>query len=245
MNLQTLTDIGLSPNEAKIYISLLETGEAGVGEISLHAKIHRRNVYDAVQRLIEKGLVFQILGKGENSYRPVDPAKLMELVDEKRINLARSIPTLEKLYHATPQQEAAYIYKGVEGFKNYLRDILRVGEDVCFIGAKGGWFDPKLKTFIGRFLADAKKQGIKYKHLFDHEVKSHLPHIPKTVGNQYKFLPKKYSSNSMVDIFGNHVVSFTGAGLAEISDDITIFVIVSRPMADSYRTWFKFMWDSI
>ena len=49
----------------------------------------------------------------------------------------------------------------------------------------------------------------------------------------------------MVDIFGNHVVSFTGAGLAEISDDITIFVIVSRPMADSYRTWFKFMWDSI
>ena len=47
----------------------------------------------------------------------------------------------------------------------------------------------------------------------------------------------------MVDIFGDHVVSFTGAGLCQISDDITIFVIISRPMADSYRTWFQFMWD--
>lgn len=96
---------------------------------------------------------------------------------------------------------------------------------------------------MDQFLVDAKKCGIKYRHIFDYEVKDHAAHAPKAVGRPYKFLPKKYSTSSMVDIFGDHVVSFTGAGLTRISDDITIFVIVSQPMAESYKTWFKFMWD--
>ncbi len=243
MYTQIFTEIGLSINEAKIYEALLQEGEAAVGQIALKSNIHRRNIYDAVNRLIEKGLVFQIFGKGENLYKPVDPAKLMELVDEKRMKLEGIMPRLEKLHASTPQHEAAYIYKGVEGFKNYLRDILSVQEDTYFIGAKGCWFDPRLQTFLDRFLVDAKKRGIKYKHLFDYEVKDHAKHVPKAVGKPYKFLPKKYSTESMVDIFGDHVVSFTGAGLAQIHDDITIFVIISKPMAESYKTWFQFMWD--
>ncbi|HCW32623.1 MAG: transcriptional regulator TrmB [Candidatus Peregrinibacteria bacterium GW2011_GWE2_39_6] len=237
-------EIGLSPNEAKIYETMLGEREISAGEVALRAKIHRRNVYDAVNRLIEKGLVFQIFQKGETLYKPVDPAKLMELVDEKRQKLDGIMPRLEAIYKSQPQHEAAFIYKGVEGFKNYLRDILSVNEEVCFIGAKGAWFDPRLQPFLSRFLADAKRQKIKYRHLFDYEVRNHIPHVLKSINRPYKFLPKKYSTPSMVDVFGDHVVSFTGAGLAQINDDITIFVIISRPMAESYKTWFQFMWDA-
>lgn len=243
MYAEIFSSIGLSPNEAKIYESMLEEGETTVSTIALKANIHRRNVYDAITRLIQKGLVFQIFGKGENLYKPVDPMKLMELVDEKRTRLDGIMPRLEMLYKKTPQNEAAYIYKGVEGFKNYLRDILSVKENAYFIGAKGCWFDPRLKDFLQQFLVDAKNRGITYQHLFDYEVKNQIPHVPKAVGKPYKFLPKKYSTPSMVDIFGDHVVSFTGAGLANISEDISIFVIISKPMAESYKTWFKFMWD--
>ena len=237
------TQIGLSPNEAKIYETLLEEGELAVGNIALKAKIHRRNVYDAINRLIEKGLVFQIIGYSENRFRAVDPNKLMELVEEKRSKLEGIMPRLDQLYNKEPEQEAAYIYKGIEGFKNYLRDILSTQEDVAFIGAKGAWFDPRLEAFLSRFLTDAKARGVNYRHIFDYEVLKHGAHVTRAVGKPYKYLPKKYSTPSMVDIFGDHVVSFTGAGIAQISDDITIFVIRSRPMADSYRTWFQFMWD--
>ena len=243
MYADVLTSIGLSQNEAKIYEALLEEGEATAGAIALKGNIHRRNVYDAISRLIQKGLVFQVFGKGENLYQPVDPHKLMELVEEKRGRLAGVMTKLESLFKKTPQDEAAYIYKGIEGFKNYLRDILGTHQDACFIGAKGAWFDPRLKEFIEQFLHDAKNRNITYRHLFDYEVKKQLPHIPKAAGKPYKFLPQKYSTPPMVDIFGDHVVSFTGAGLAQISDDISIFVIVSKPMAESYKTWFQFMWD--
>jgi predicted transcriptional regulator len=238
-----LEELGLSQNEAKIYESLIEIGESTVSELSNRSKIHRRNIYDSINRLIEKGLVFQVIGRGDKLYKPVAPNKLMELVDEKRTRLEKIMPELVERYEKQPQLEAAYIYKGIEGFKNFLRDMLNTEEDGYFIGAKGAWFDPKLETFLKGFLMDAEKRGIKYHHLFDYEVKEGAPHVPDKVGMPYKFLPKEYSTPSMVDIFGDHVVSFTGAGLMKISDDITIFVNISRPLATSYKTWFKFMFD--
>ncbi len=243
MHSEILEELGLSQNEAKIYESLLEIGENTVSELSNRSKIHRRNIYDSMNRLIEKGLVFQVVGRGDKLYRPVEPNKLMELVDEKRMRLDKIMPELIDTYEKQPHLEAAYIYKGLEGFKNYLRDMLSVEEDGYFIGAKGAWFDPRLSTFLDKFLVDAKKRGITYHHLFDYEVREGAPHVPEAVGMPYKFLPKEYSTPSMIDIFGDHLVSFTGAGLAKISDDITIFVNISRPLATSYKTWFQFMFD--
>lgn len=245
MQFPVLQEIGLTPNEAQIYEALLAVREAGAGGISVKAKIHRRNVYDALNRMVEKGVVFQVFGNHEVTYRPVDPGKLMELIKEKEERLSAIMPTLETMYRSERRAQESYIYKGLEGFKNYLRDILRVGKDVDFIGAKGGWFDPRLKPFTTGFLREADRLGIRYRHLFDYEVKKQLPDVMKAVKQPYKFLPKKYSTGSAIDVFGDHVVTFTGIGLAQLDDEITLFVVVSQGLADSYRTWLQFMWDQL
>lgn len=245
MKFPILEELGLSPNEAQIYAALLEVNEAGAGAISLKAGVHRRNVYDAIARLVEKGLVYQVHGRGEIHYRAVDPGKLMEFVKEREERLLTAMPELETLYRAQPRTEEAAIYHGIEGMKNYLRDLLRVGEDAYFIGAKGAWFDPRLTTFVQGFLKEASRQNIQFHHIFDADVKKLAPHIPRSVKPPYKFLSKKYGTMSMIDVFGDHVVMFTGMGITQIGDDMTIFVIVSRALADSYRTWFQFMWDQL
>lgn len=153
------------------------------------------------------------------------------------------LPYLNRQYKKTASDEAVYIYKGVEGFKNYLRDILTVGEDVYFIGAKGGWFDKDLQTFIQKFLKQAKSKKIKYSHIFDAEVKTLAPELLSMLGKPYRFLPPAYSTSGAIDIFGDHVVTFSGLTLKDITDDITLTVMVNKELADCYRTWFKFMWD--
>ena len=241
---EILQEIGLAKNEAKIYETLLKEGESSVSEIALKSKIHRRNVYDSINRLIEKGVIFQIINKKENEYKAVDPNKLLEVLDEKEKKLKKILPDLLKFYNSKPHEQEAYIYRGVEGFKNYMRDILLKKEDAYFIGAKGGWFDPHLKTFVKGFLKDAKKQNIKYKYLFDWEMKDKKQEIVKEIGGLYKFLPKEYSTNSAIDIFSDRVVTFTGLKLAKIDEDVTIFVLVSRELAESYKKWFEFMWNN-
>jgi len=136
-----------------------------------------------------------------------------------------------------------YVYKGPEGFKNYLRDILATGEDVYFIGAKGGWFDAELQTYIKKFLKQAREGGIKYRHIFDYEVKKLAPDLPRSLGKPYRFLPEKYSTTGAIDIFGDHIVTFSGLTLKNISEDVTLTVIVNKELADCYRTWFRFIWD--
>lgn len=243
MSLEVLEELGLSPNEAKIYEALLSLKEAGVGEISSKAKIHRRNVYDAVNRLIDKGLIFPILSKNERIYSPVDPDKLTEIIKEKEINLNRILPELRSRFESRQVTQEAYIYRGVEGFKNYLRDILRVGEDVYLIGAKLGWFDPHLKTFLTQFLKEAKRKEITFHHVYDEIVKEKGQEAVKILGGEYRFIPAEYKTESAIDIFGEYVVTFTGLSLKKIDNDVTLFILKDARLAESYRTWFKFIYD--
>lgn len=236
--------IGLSPNEAKIYETLLSTGETSVSTISIKAKIHRRNVYDALNRLLEKGLVFQIFQKGENIYCAVHPNKLLEVLKEKEQKLTHILPELNTLYESEPTQEAAYIYKGLEGYKNYMRDMARIGEETYFLGAKGLWFTPTIsQKFLDDFKKEMKRKKVKYYTLYDHRVTEKLPQALKNVGGEYKVLPKKYSTSAVCDIFGDYVVTFTSVDVGNVGEDVTIFVMINKELADSYKTWFKMLWD--
>jgi len=244
MYLETLQKLGLSLNEAKIYEALLDLNEAGVGNISSTAKIHRRNVYDTLNRLVDKGLVFPILSKGENFYSPVDPDKLLELIKEKEDSLSQILPDLRKKYQRKENSQEAYIYRGLEGFKNYMRDILRVNKDVYFIGANLGWFDPRLKTFLEQFLKEVERKNIEFHHIFNQEVKEKGKEELKKIGQPHKFLPAEYKTNSAIDIFGDYVVTFTGLKFKKIDDDITLFILKDKNLANSYRVWFDFMFKA-
>lgn len=237
--------IGLSPNEAKIYETLLSTGETSVSIISAKAKVHRRNVYDAMNRLLEKGLVFQIFQKGENIYQAVHPNKLLEVLKEKETKLTQILPQLNKIYTAEPLQEAAYIYKGLEGYKNYMRDMARIGEETYFLSAKGLWFTPTIsEKFLNDFKAEMKRKKVKYYTLYDPLVKTKLPQALDKVGGDYKILPEKYSTSAVLDIFGDHVVTFTSVDVGNVGEDVTIFVMINQELADSFKTWFRMLWDT-
>ncbi len=148
----SLESIGLSPNEAKIYEALVHIGKSSVSQISKKSNIHRRNVYDSLNRLLEKGLIFQIFQAGENIYGAVNPDKLLEIVHEKEMEIEKIMPTLKMAYNQKPTEEVAFIYKGLEGYKNYMRDLVRVGESVDFLGAKALWFTPKIPSHFWKIL---------------------------------------------------------------------------------------------
>ena len=240
-------DIGLSLNEARVYEALLQTGEASVQEISLKSKVHRRNVYDSLAKLQEKGLASQSAVKGEQNFRATSPDILMTMVQEKEDRLAAVLPELKKKFQKIPQKEQAYIYRGVEGFRNYMQDIIDAGEDFYCVGAKGGWFDPRLRAFRHRFYEELNRQKIKCHHLFDHEMREHVgTDIESPVHNhlhEARFLPKEFSTNSAIDIFADRVVTFTGLQPNDLGEDMVQFVLVSRELAESYKKWFWLMWE--
>ncbi|MCB9358505.1 hypothetical protein H6503_01110 [Candidatus Woesearchaeota archaeon] len=236
-------EMGLSLNESKVYEALLDIGESSVQAISIRSKVHRRNAYDSLSKLNEKGLVSEVFVKGEKNFKPTNPIHLLDMIKEKEERISQKLPELQQKFLAVEEPAEAYTYKGIQGFKNYLRDILKTKETVYFIGAKAFWLDERLKHYLPHFQRERKKLGIKFMHIFDHEIKSGKSEILKMVGKPYRFFPKGYSSTTAIDIFGPYVVTFVGVEPGKLHKEPLMFVMKSQQLADGYRKFFLFMWD--
>src|SRR3989338_3198728 len=107
MHEEVLMEIGLSLNEARIYEALVELGEASVNTLSVKTTINRSNVYDAMERLCEKGLAIEMFIKSQKHYKAVHPRRLLELLKEKENVVDSILPELAKKFEATTQEEEA------------------------------------------------------------------------------------------------------------------------------------------
>jgi hypothetical protein len=124
-----------------------------------------------------------------------------------------------------------------------MHDMLQTGETAYFIGAKGMWLDERVKHFFPQFEKGFKEKGMKFYHLFDHEVKEQCPEIVGHTGKNHRFLPPEYSSNGAIDIFGDRVNILSNGKIGGFGEDFSFTVIVNKDIADSFRKWFQMMWD--
>src|SRR3989338_531328 len=111
-----LEEIGLSPNEAKIYETLLSIGLCSINKLAVESNVHRRNVYDSVDKLVKKGLATEEFVSGTRFVRAIDPSRLLDIVKEKEAKVNSILPSLQKKFFGKIAKEEAVIYRGVEGF---------------------------------------------------------------------------------------------------------------------------------
>lgn len=244
--INNLNTLGLTKSEAQIYLAILELGQTNVSKISHETDINRRNVYDSLSTLLDKGLIFQIIGDQKGLYSGVNPEKLMELVHSKEMQLEKILPEMRSKFNERKIKENAIIYKGIDGFKNYLENILENKQNVYCLGAKGGWSYESLGDFVDWFASERIRHKIKVYNLFDNEMKESLNKGKKpmySILGEQRFLPKEFSTNSAVDVFGDQVVTFTGLSPEKFENDVTLFVIQSKDLAESWKIWFQFMWN--
>ncbi len=248
MHEETLMGLGLSLNEARVYESMLSLGEVNVNTISIKSKVHRRNVYDSLNKLMERGLVTQFVLAGEKNFCATDPRRLTTILKDKQDKLDNTLLDLTKKFLGIKQEEQALIYRGIQGYKNYLQDILDVKEDIFAIGAKGGWYDPRLETYRLRFYKELKRLKLNAYHLFDHEMRDHVKKDVvspvKEHLSQSRFLPPEASTNSAIDFFGDRIVMYTGLDVHHVDDNVVVFVLISKQLAESMRKWFWVMWSA-
>ena len=77
---QILEELGLTQNEAKIYLCLVNKGQLSAGRITQFTAIHRRNVYDSLDRLIQKGIVGYIKENNLKLYTAANPKQLLKIL---------------------------------------------------------------------------------------------------------------------------------------------------------------------
>ena len=84
---QTLENIGLTKNEIKIYLALLDLGLTSSGAIIKKTGIHTSKVYDGLERLSEKGLTSHIIKSNTKYFKAVNPDRLIDFIRDKKKKL--------------------------------------------------------------------------------------------------------------------------------------------------------------
>lgn len=241
MDINLLKEIGLSNSEIQVYIKLLNLGNVKVGSLMKEISLHRSRVYEALNRLTDKGLVSYVIRNNIKFFEATDPDRLItyieeekEKLDEKEKEIKNLIPNLKKQIPLHPSAEA-HVYYGKEGFKTIRKDVLKQKQTLYLLGAVGKE-DKHLKYFFPNFERLRMKNKIKQKMLYDSEVKGKK--ITKLPLMETKFLPKEYSSPAVINIYADRVVNVLWQG-----ENPICFMIINKAIADSYRKWFDLLWN--
>ena len=125
MHQEVLEKLGLAVNEAKVYEVLLGLGLTNANSVALEAKLQRRNVYDTLKKLKEKGLCSEISEGGVLKFKAITPNRLMDLVKERESMLEQVLPGLLAKYEGSTPIEQTIVYKGIDSVKNMYWDIIR------------------------------------------------------------------------------------------------------------------------
>ncbi|MFT4303819.1 MAG: TrmB family transcriptional regulator [Candidatus Woesearchaeota archaeon] len=237
MNTKTLENIGLTRNQAEVYVTLLKLGSATAQQIIKESGIQRSPVYDALEKLRDKGLVSFVTKDFKKYFQAESPKALYGYLEEKKEEISQIMPQLEALEGMKKENINASIYKGKEGLKTIHYDMLKEGKQIDVIGGKGLIFS-ELKYYIPHWEKERIKKKMKWRILWDN--KKIRDEVIKRKYVDGKVLPKGTETSSVVNIYGNKVAIFLWKEKYP-----TAFVIDNKDVADSFRKWFNLLYDKI
>src|SRR3989338_8645462 len=139
-----LEEIGLAGKEAKVYIALLEKGPSLAGEITKASGVNRTNVYDALDKLTQKGLASYIITANRKCFQAAEPKRFMLYLEDKQKQLEHKkklfnkiLPELQTRKKLSKQPQEATLYKGRKGLQSITEDVLNTKKDLLVFGAEG------------------------------------------------------------------------------------------------------------
>ena len=136
-----LYECGLTQNETAVYLALLKLGKAKSGEIVREAKISGGKIYETLYKLIEKGLVKEVIENGIKRFISNDPKTLLTYLEEKTLKikekkeqLEKIIPGFYKLSKNESEIESVSIIKNLRGISTIVYGCLEKAKQIKAMG---------------------------------------------------------------------------------------------------------------
>jgi sugar-specific transcriptional regulator TrmB len=179
---EIFTKIGITKQESKVYIALLELQEAQTGLLCNKAKIPSSNIYRILDSLTQKGLVSHRIQNNTKIFMPTSPETLNNIfqdkqkqLEEERKHVQKLIENLKKIPTNKPASEYKY-YEGITGIKALWNDMTDSMDNskIHKIYTRTAKESDKLRAFFTEgYHVKRRKEKIKTQMIMDHGNKEH------------------------------------------------------------------------
>lgn len=240
MDIQHLQNIGMSSNEAKTYLVILELGGALMSQIVKKTKIKRTTSYDVIKSLQEKGLVSTTRKHKRSLYIAEHPKKILEQLENRKNNFESILPELLSISNSIDAKPKIRYFEGLDGIKEVYKDILRYPHEKIrawapesIVGALGSEFFEKFyfpqlikqNTLVEMF---APNLPFFIKHKEDNTVPTR---------NIKLVDPIKFPFSIEITIYGYNTV-----GIISYHDQMGL-IIESKAIYETLKSIFNIQWE--
>lgn len=243
MDTEILRKIGLTENEIKIYLDLLKSGSSTAYELGKHTSIYRVHIYDKIEQLINKGLVNYVYKGAKKYFQATHPSKIKQYLEDKKKELEIQeqkidslLPELEAMINLPKEDTFVEVFKGKEGLKYFLKDIIKTGEEVLVTGIDDEKYQETLSLFMDQYFRDLRNKKIKERIIT--LKKSNVFRFNKKMAptTNYRYLEEKQFNPTNTFVYGNKIVIVTW------DTPVTAVMIKNKNVALTYKNHFEHLW---
>jgi sugar-specific transcriptional regulator TrmB len=241
--LNTLNDIGLTENEAEVYLTSLSLGPTTILKIAKSSGIRRTTVYSVVETLKGKGLMHIKPAGLKQLYVAEHPDRLDSIVESKKRNLEKLLPEFTALYNLKGGESTVKYYEGLGAVKNIYETILepmKPGDDYLVISDLEKFFLKTDQKYFEGFLDKRVKSRVKARLIAtDTERARYMKKFAKNMNHEIRILPKgtKLSVDTM--IVPQKVTIFN------LDQPISAVSLENKAMIEMHKELFEIIWQSL
>ncbi|MFH1785287.1 MAG: helix-turn-helix domain-containing protein [Candidatus Micrarchaeota archaeon] len=236
--IESLTKLGFTKNEALAYLTLLRIGEATVSTIAQYSGIYRPYVYDTLKKLSEKGLVSFIIKDKVRLYNAAPPTEFLSWASSFDENVKKIMPKLTKIAGTSKDRSVVELFSGKKAVRAIMMDVIetliRTGGEDLVMGVDEKKFMDADPIGLSKIFLLLKKHKLKERVLV-REGDRFLP--GKDYGTtEYRFLSSEFFSPTATFIYGDNVAFIT------FSEPFHGIIIRGKDLAEAYRRQFELLW---
>jgi len=229
-----LKELGLTDNEIKVYLVLLEHGLLNPTQLAEKTGLHRSYTYDTLERLIERGIVNTVRIDNKKHYQPVDPRALREIFELKLRQLDTILPQLSGLFGATKKETRVELHRGKRVYRTLIKDLLaniKRNDIVCLLGVDENILETVEPIYLKQYFNIIREKHVREKIIIAKGGKK-----LKEKNLEYRELDQKFLGDTTTVIYQSKVFIFIWG------NPYYLIIIESQKVAQTYKRQFNLLW---
>ncbi len=236
-----LQHIGLTPNQATVYLALSRAGAAKAGEIIKKTGFHRNLVYMALQELIGKKLMTISRVSDVAVYKILSPSRLLGDLQEKERVVKEIVEELALLTKKATSGQEIVVYEGIDEFRRYEKNLynsFKPGGLIRYLGISPQWRELVGESLESKLIAIQSKKKIRMRALTNtvtEELQSYVGRAKDLVTIRTNQLISSETNNTI--ILGERI------SIRSFLEPVFVVEIVNKTLAKNYQNYFDFLWS--
>ncbi len=245
--------MGLTENDGKVYLFLLERGtEFGGSKIALRLGMHRQYVHNSLQKLLQMELVEELSAcvhpaKLQRSgtrkvYKALPPQQLSRIAKAQLASAEQVVRELDAISSVGAEQDFE-VYRGrrqVIAFEESLVASLKDDETQYIIGGGSEVFVNFFGDEYEPISEIAHKKGLKTLYVGTPSERSWL--AGRVAGVFHESFETRYLDTLPATIVQT-VIRFDTVTLYTFGNPPQVYFLKSKTVADDYKKFFFMLWD--